>query len=240
MTSGSAQPFGSARPSVGAWEPANQAEQGMFQARRGNDPVAYAATLASVVLYVPFLAPRGGVPRTVMVERDGRSNLVVFTSPAAAKAAFGAIGDRKRPWRFTQMTLVDLLNAWARPGTGLCVDPGTPIDAAASPQALRSWLRRAGIATREVHPLRSDPVGDPQPVAVFSQTPRQAGRGIFFLLASPALLLLASAGWSKLGAAAWFTLALGAICLMLGVASVRALTRESRYAKQLRNLRSPQ
>jgi hypothetical protein len=119
-------------PVPGAWEPDNETERALAQAMVDGNEQAYFQIFAAARLYLPqFLTPppSSGAeepPGQVFLTANlfGETFLPVFTSVAAMAAQMAGAADG-----YTMTNYAELRHAWPRPDWRLAINPGTPIDA---------------------------------------------------------------------------------------------------------------
>ncbi|HEY1484660.1 MAG TPA: SseB family protein [Micromonosporaceae bacterium] len=128
------------------WEPVNEVERTLRHAWLHNDTVLYLRTIAAAPLYLPGFAPPGASPagsdrpdpsspaegqRLLTWPRDGRTYLLVFTSPEALFQQLRGVVDG---WRLSNMT--ELIGARPDPEWGIVINPNAPIGAYLDPDEL--------------------------------------------------------------------------------------------------------
>lgn len=168
-----------------AFQPANAAEAAMIDARERSDPAGYLTALASVPVLVAHL-PGQGVPSTVMVERDGRRHLLLFTSRAAAQRGQQLHG-QGQDWNLIEVPLATILRQWRGAETWLTIDPGTPLETYGSRDELVRELTGVGIDLGDVS--RPDAADQPQPfrLPMMAARAKSVAVGLGLLVVGPLL-----------------------------------------------------
>lgn len=110
---------------MNGWEPANEVERAMVLAASSDDRQAYFQLVAVADLYLPQLRedPSPG-QRFVTVHAFEQVFLPVFTSVEALAAQFGHAVDG-----YAVTNYAELRRKWPNPEWRLAVNPGTPVDA---------------------------------------------------------------------------------------------------------------
>jgi hypothetical protein len=109
------------------WEPANDTERAMAVAMRDGDIREYFRTVRAAALYLPVLAADRASPgpqRFLTVDLLGLRYVPIFTSTEALAAAAAAYADA-----YTVTDYFELRTKWPTPAWRLMINPGTPIDA---------------------------------------------------------------------------------------------------------------
>jgi hypothetical protein len=121
-----AAPQGQPAAPTASWAPANETEQAMAEAVLSGQRRDYFQMLATAELYLPAFAERDerGPQRFLTMELLDQEYLPVFTSPEALAAALGP-----RAEAYTVTNYPELHRKWPSPQWRLAVNPGTPIDA---------------------------------------------------------------------------------------------------------------
>jgi hypothetical protein len=130
---------GQARPAGATWSPANEVERSLYRALADGDAECYTRLLAGAPLYLPAFPDSPEGQRLVTNVRDGRTYVIVYTSPEALRRA---AGERVVRWRIT--SLVEVVAARADPGWGVTVSPTTPIGTYLKPATLRGMFAAIG------------------------------------------------------------------------------------------------
>lgn len=114
------------------WQPSNDVERAMLAAAATDDRLEYFRIVAIADLYLPQLASDPvGEQRFVTVQAFGHTLLPVFTSVPALVAQMGSLVDG-----YTVTSYAELRRKWPDPAWRLAVNPGTPLDAYVSVEAI--------------------------------------------------------------------------------------------------------
>ncbi len=108
------------------WEPANHLEQQLRDALRAADQDAYFAALSVAELFIPVpQAEPGAQPAFTWptATRDGRTHVLAYTSPEAARICLGPGYEQ-----FVRMSLTEIARSWPNIEWWLAVDSGLPIE----------------------------------------------------------------------------------------------------------------
>jgi hypothetical protein len=125
--------------STDVWAPDNEIERILGEAIGAGDAERYTRLLAGAPLYLPAFPDSPDGQRLVTHVRDGRTYVVVYTSPEALwRAADGRIAG----WRMTG--LVEVVAGRPDPAWGVTVSPTTPIGTYLDPDALREMFAVIG------------------------------------------------------------------------------------------------
>jgi hypothetical protein len=119
-------------PGAADWRPSTEAEEAMAAAVAAGDQIAYCKALADEALYLPVTpaAAAGREPVTLATSPAGGVTYVLaWTSAAALPPEIPAV--RRSP-------LFELVHAIEPLGWGIAVDPGLPVQAFLSPDAVRT------------------------------------------------------------------------------------------------------
>ncbi|WP_432835376.1 SseB family protein [Dactylosporangium sp. CA-092794] len=114
------------------WRPTTEAEEAMAAAVAAGDELAYCRALSDEALYLPITpeAAAGREPVTLATARArGVTYALAWTSAAALPPEIPAV--RRAP-------LFEVVSAIAGLGWGIAVDPGLPVQAYLSPDAVRT------------------------------------------------------------------------------------------------------
>jgi hypothetical protein len=179
---------------MSSWEPVNEVERTLRHAWLHNDTVLYLRTIAGAPLYLPGFAafpaeldPPGTdrpAPRQRLLtwSRDGRTYLLVFTSPEALYQQLRGVVDG---WRLSNMT--ELIGARPDPEWGIVINPNAPIGAYLDPDELNAMAEL----------LAEEPVFYPgaaaEAVMFRAQRAAQPGAYLDALLGSTVLVPLSTA-----------------------------------------------
>nr|BFE63207.1 hypothetical protein GCM10020063_077330 [Dactylosporangium thailandense] len=125
---------GDPRPSIGGgdWRPSTEAEEAMAAAVAAGDQIAYLKALSDEALYLPITpaAAAGREPVTLATSPAGGTTYVLaWTSGPALPPEVQAV--RRTP-------LFEVVHAIQERGWGIAVDPGLPVQAYLSPDAVRT------------------------------------------------------------------------------------------------------
>ncbi|GAA4599556.1 hypothetical protein BJY16_003118 [Actinoplanes octamycinicus] len=113
------------------WEPAGAVEETLLGAAVADDRQLFFQVLASSDLYLPQLSGASGPQRFVTLHAIGQVFLPVFTSVRGLAARFGHAVDG-----YTVTNFAELRRKWPDPDWRLAINPGTPIGAYLSVDAL--------------------------------------------------------------------------------------------------------
>src|SRR2546430_16684266 len=122
------------------WVPDNALERDLLRARQNDDGAAYVRRLARADLVLPLLPEEaaGGVPVSwVTSDISGTPHVIAFTSTAVMNRLL----DDELPHRVARV--VELARTWPDPATDLAVDPGLPIEAFLSQEAVVEFAQLA-------------------------------------------------------------------------------------------------
>ncbi|MER7275068.1 SseB family protein [Dactylosporangium sp. NPDC000244] len=122
------------RPSIGGgdWRPSTEAEEAMAAAVAAGDQIAYLKALSDEALYLPITpaAAAGREPVTLATSPAGGTTYVLaWTSGPALPPEVQAV--RRTP-------LFEVVHAIQERGWGIAVDPGLPVQAYLSPDAVQT------------------------------------------------------------------------------------------------------
>ncbi|WP_433613758.1 SseB family protein [Dactylosporangium sp. CA-139114] len=116
----------------GQWRPSTEAEEAMAAAVAAQDQIAYLKALSDEALYLPITpaAAAGREPVTLATSpADGTTYVLAWTSGPALPPEVQAV--RRAP-------LFEVVHAIQERGWGIAVDPGLPVQAYLSPDAVRT------------------------------------------------------------------------------------------------------
>jgi hypothetical protein len=119
-------------PGAERWRPSTEAEEAMTAAVAAGDQIAYLKALSDEALYLPISpgAAAGREPVTLATSvAGGVTYVLAWTSGAALPPEIPAV--RRAP-------LFEVVHAVAGLGWGIAVDPGLPLQAFLSPDAVRT------------------------------------------------------------------------------------------------------
>lgn len=106
------------------WQPATALERSLLEAMRAGDEDACSTLLGTAELALPVVETDGGEVTWGVLKADGRTFVVVFTSPDAASAAAGGTAVP-----YLSVHYRALVADWPDHEWGLVVNPGQPLAA---------------------------------------------------------------------------------------------------------------
>jgi hypothetical protein len=120
------------------WAPANEVETALAQAVAGGERREFFRLILAAELYLPaFLEAEPDAPqRFVTMDLFGRQFLPVFTAPSGLARAVGGTAEA-----YTVTTYTELRDKWPSPDWGLAINPGSPIDAFVTVEAVEAAAR---------------------------------------------------------------------------------------------------